>query len=82
MREGAAAAGHEPAANDEKHGTSERLPLKTVLQNFLNHVETLESQRSDADNTYEKEFQVSPLLPGILDQVCMCTVPVTLWHRH
>ena len=33
-------------------------PLKTVLQNFLNHVETLERQKKEEENTYEKEFQV------------------------
>ncbi len=35
-----------------------RTPLKTVLQNFLNHVETLEAAKSEGEDTYEKEFQV------------------------
>ncbi len=35
-----------------------RVPLKTILQNFLNHVETLEAQKNEGENTYEKEFQV------------------------
>ena len=35
-----------------------RVPLKTILTNFLNHVATLEAQQEDeGENTYEKEFQ-------------------------
>jgi hypothetical protein len=37
---------------------SERVPLKTILQNFLNHVETLEARRAEGEDTYDKEFQV------------------------
>lgn len=36
---------------------TERTPLRTILTNFLNHIETLENQRTP-DNTYESEFQV------------------------
>ena len=39
-------------------GGQERVPLKTVLQNFLNHVEDLETRRREGDDAYEKEFQV------------------------
>ena len=46
--------GHEPG-----HPVQDRIPLKTVLQNFLNHVETLESRKGEEDCTYEKEFQVN-----------------------
>ena len=41
----------------------EEIPLKTILQNFLNHVETLEAAREESltgegEDQYEKEFQV------------------------
>jgi hypothetical protein len=36
-----------------------RLPLKTVLQNFLNHVDSMEIAKRERDNPFEKEFQVS-----------------------
>lgn len=35
----------------------ERTPLRTILTNFLNHIDTLENQRTH--NTYESEFQVT-----------------------
>ena len=35
-----------------------RVPLKTILQNFLNHVENLEARAREGDDAYEKEFQV------------------------
>ena len=35
-----------------------KLPLKTILQNFLNHVESLEARKREGDDAYEKEFQV------------------------
>ena len=35
-----------------------RVPLKTILQNFLNHVENLEARKREGDDAYEKEFQV------------------------
>ena len=35
-----------------------RVPLKTILQNFLNHVDSMESQKRERDNAYEQEFQV------------------------
>ncbi len=38
-------------------GSPGRMPLKTVLQNFLNHVDTLEAMRNEGEDTYEKEFQ-------------------------
>ena len=34
-----------------------RTPLKTVLQNFLNHVDSLEARKSEGEDTYEREFQ-------------------------
>lgn len=34
----------------------ERTPLRTILQNFLNHIESLEIQR--VEDSYDKEFQV------------------------
>ena len=36
-----------------------RVPLKTILQNFLNHVDSLESRKRGRDDAYEQEFQVS-----------------------
>ena len=38
-------------------GGGHRVPLKTVLQNFLNHVENLEARKKEGDDAYEKEFQ-------------------------
>ena len=38
-----------------------RVPLKTILQNFLNHVDYLESRKRGRDDAYEQEFQVSLL---------------------
>ena len=37
----------------------ERVPLKIVLQNFINHVENLEARLKENDDLYESEFQVS-----------------------
>lgn len=37
---------------------SSRTPLKSLLHNFLNHVETLEAKKNEGENTYEKEFMV------------------------
>ncbi|XP_047737222.1 uncharacterized protein LOC108680035 isoform X2 [Hyalella azteca] len=34
-----------------------RVPLRTVLQNFINHVDSIEKQRIDGEDLYEKEFQ-------------------------
>ena len=39
-----------------------RIPLKTILQNFLNHVDALEAEKHDSEcsnggSLYEKEFQ-------------------------
>lgn len=35
-----------------------RVPLRTVLQNFINHVDSIEARRSDGgEDLYEKEFQ-------------------------
>ena len=36
-----------------------RVPLKTILQNFLNHVESLEIRKKEGEDAYEKEFQVN-----------------------
>ena len=41
---------------EDQHGP--RVPLKTILQNFLNHVENLEARAREGDDAYEKEFQV------------------------
>lgn len=46
---------------------SEEIPLKTILQNFLNHVENLEVAREESlngegEDQYEKEFQVISVL--------------------
>ena len=43
-----------------------RVPLKTILQNFLNHVDYLESRKRGRDDAYEQEFQVR-LLSVIVD---------------
>ncbi|KAJ9584822.1 hypothetical protein L9F63_020843 [Diploptera punctata] len=42
----------------------ERTPLRTILQNFLNHIESLEIQR--AEDSYEKEFQELKFFSEIL----------------
>lgn len=39
----------------------ERTPLKIIIQNFLNHIENLESQK--IEDSYEKEFQVIIFVP-------------------
>jgi len=44
----------------------ERTPLKTILQNFLNHVGTLEAKKGERDDQYEKEFQS---LKGFSDEL-------------
>lgn len=36
-----------------------KAPLKSVLKNFLDHVENLEARRKISDDQYETEFQVS-----------------------
>ena len=41
--------------------SARRVPLKTILQNFLNHVETLEVRKKEGEDAYEKEFQVGRL---------------------
>ena len=47
-------------ANGSEATTGDRrVPLKTILQNFLNHVESLEARKREGDDGYEKEFQVS-----------------------
>ena len=43
-------------------GNGERAPLRTIIQNFLNHVETLERRRNGEDDQYDKEFQELKLL--------------------
>jgi tyrosine-protein phosphatase non-receptor type 12/18/22 len=37
--------------------TNRKVPLKTILQNFLNHVESLETRKREGEDAYEKEFQ-------------------------
>ncbi|XP_042871197.1 uncharacterized protein LOC122252668 isoform X2 [Penaeus japonicus] len=39
-----------------------KLPLRTILQNFINHVDTLEAKRTEGDDQYEQEFQDLKLL--------------------
>ena len=36
----------------------ESVPLRTILQNFINHVENLEARLKEKDDLYETEFQV------------------------
>lgn len=45
-----------------------KLPLRTILQNFINHVDTLEAKRTEGDDQYEQEFQVrtSQRMPSLL----------------
>ena len=43
----------------ESTPSDRRVPLKTILQNFLNHVESLEARKQEGEDAYEKEFQVS-----------------------
>ena len=43
----------------ESSSSDRRVPLKTILQNFLNHVESLEARKQEGEDAYEKEFQVS-----------------------
>lgn len=42
---------------DTRDEEGPRVPLKTILQNFLNHVENLEARVREGDDAYEKEFQ-------------------------
>ena len=44
---------------DSNTSSDRRVPLKTILQNFLNHVESLEIRKKEGEDAYEKEFQVS-----------------------
>ena len=52
-----------PATSGIQEGTqsARRVPLKTILQNFLNHVESLEARKKEGEDAYEKEFQVGRL---------------------
>ena len=50
----------------------EKIPLKTILTNFLNHVETLEVKREEGEDLYEKEFQVRITFQAFL-LGCSCT---------
>ena len=47
---------------DTRDEEGPRVPLKTILQNFLNHVENLEARKREGDDAYEKEFQVRVFL--------------------
>ena len=51
-------AGKEAAAASSSSDKT-RLPLKTILQNFLNHVDSLETRKRAGDDAYDQEFQVS-----------------------
>lgn len=53
--------------------SGERAPLRTVLQNFLNHVETLERRKGTADDQYDKEFQELKALSEGVKGVLLCT---------
>ena len=48
----------------------EEIPLKTILQNFLNHVETLEAARDEGEDQYEKEFQVDQLI-NLINEIAL-----------
>ena len=50
-----------------------RVPLKTILQNFLNHVDYLESRKRGRDDAYEQEFQVR-LLSVIMGPKNPCNI--------
>ena len=52
-----------------------RVPLKTILQNFLNHVENLEARKREGDDAYEKEFQVRLQI----DFWWICEAEMELW---
>ena len=58
---------------------SEEIPLKTILQNFLNHVENLEVAREESlsgegEDQYEKEFQVITIIV-VFDCSIICFRP-------
>lgn len=52
-----AAGGPGEGGGDPGGASPGRAPLKTVLQNFLNHVDTLEARKSEGEDTYDREFQ-------------------------
>ena len=63
----------------------EEIPLKTILQNFLNHVENLEVAREESNNgegedQYEKEFQVCRNKDFKLDELFTIHLPL-FYHR-
>lgn len=58
---------------DTRDEEGPRVPLKTILQNFLNHVENLEARVREGDDAYEKEFQVSFLYFHLV-KTLMCLV--------
>lgn len=42
-----------------------RLPLRTVLQNFISHVDSIEASRDDnGGDIYDREFQVRQIERG------------------
>ena len=51
----------------------DKLPLRVILQNFINHVETLENakEENERDEKYEHEFQVSLLFILVTHQVAI-----------
>ena len=42
-----------------KEESGQKIPLKTILKNFLNHVENIEAKRIEGEDPYEREFQAS-----------------------
>ena len=42
-----------------KEESGQKIPLKTILKNFLNHVENIETKRIEGEDPYEREFQAS-----------------------
>ena len=39
-----------------------KIPLKTILKNFLNHVDFMEGQRKEGEDLYEKEYSEFKML--------------------
>ena len=65
----------------------EEIPLKTILQNFLNHVENLEVAREESNNgegedQYEKEFQVCRNKDFKLDELFYNSFTILLPPNH
>lgn len=54
-------AGGGSSEEDDQRSDQNRVPLKTILHEFLTHVETLETKKTEGFCPYEKEFQVLTL---------------------